>query len=159
MMVSAQFLFIFIRKPAIVATTDTAIAPRNCAFRGSCTEDIMKTNRVNKNGFTLVEIMIVVAIIGLLAAIAVPNFVRARNTAQKNACIQNLRQIDGAKQQWAIELRRPDTAEPTEDEVANYIKNNQYPHCPASGTYTINPVNTGPTCDLGPTLSHELPNP
>jgi prepilin-type N-terminal cleavage/methylation domain-containing protein len=50
-----------------------------------------------KAGFTLVEIMIVVAIIGLLAAIAIPNFVRARTTAQQNACINNLRQIDGAK--------------------------------------------------------------
>src|ERR1700687_3687003 len=61
----------------------------------------IKLNRTH--GFTLVEIMIVVAIIGLLAAIAIPNFVRARTTSQKNACINNLRQIDGAIQQWALE--------------------------------------------------------
>ena len=63
----------------------------------------MKINTSRKAGFTLVEIMIVVAIIGLLAAIAIPNFVKARSTSQMNACINNLRQIDGAKQQWALE--------------------------------------------------------
>ncbi len=64
----------------------------------------MKTNiKSLKAGFTLVEIMIVVAIIGLLAAIAIPNFLRARSTAQQNACINNLRQIDAAIQQWALE--------------------------------------------------------
>jgi len=63
----------------------------------------MKRHALCKNGFTLVEIMIVVAIIGLLAAIAIPNFVTARQTSQTNAGINNLRQIDGAKQQWAVE--------------------------------------------------------
>ena len=61
----------------------------------------IRTSR-NKSGFTLVEIMIVVAIIGLLAAIAIPNFIKARTTSQKNACINNLKQIDGAIQQWAL---------------------------------------------------------
>ena len=56
----------------------------------------MKINTSRKAGFTLVEIMIVVAIIGLLAAIAIPNFVKARNTSQTNACINNLRQIEAS---------------------------------------------------------------
>jgi len=67
----------------------------------------MKTRANLRAGFTLVEIMIVVAIIGLLAAIAIPNFVKARATAQKNACIANLRQLDGAKESGHSRPRRP----------------------------------------------------
>ena len=74
----------------------------------------MKINTSRKSGFTLVEIMIVVAIIGLLAAIAIPNFVKARTTAQKNACINNLQQIQSAKQQWATEKNKETGATPTD---------------------------------------------
>jgi prepilin-type N-terminal cleavage/methylation domain-containing protein len=116
----------------------------------------MKTNNSRKAGFTLVEIMIVVAIIGLLAAIAIPNFVRARNTSQKNSCINNLRQIDAGKQQWALENKEQDTSVPAATDVQNYLKDNLFPHCPASGTYTINAANTDPTCSVS---GHVLPTP
>jgi prepilin-type N-terminal cleavage/methylation domain-containing protein len=98
-------------------------------------------------GFTLVEIMIVVAIIGLLAAVAIPNFSRARGSAYKNACITNLRQIDGAKQVWATENRKTDADVPTETDVAAYLKGNVMPLCPASGKYTLRAVSESPTCD------------
>jgi prepilin-type N-terminal cleavage/methylation domain-containing protein len=112
----------------------------------------MKRNR--QQGFTLVEIMIVVAIIGLLAAIAIPNFVRARTTSQKNACINNLRQIDGAKQQWALENKKVDSDTPVNTDINPYLKGNTLPSCPANGAYTLANVATTPTCNFGSTLGH-----
>jgi len=99
-------------------------------------------------GFTLVEIMIVVAIIGLIAAIAIPNFIRARQTAQGQACSQNLEQIDGAKQQWGFEYNQGGAATPAEADVAPYLSQGVFPVCPSAGTYTINNLASVPVCSL-----------
>ena len=120
-------------------------------------------NTSRKAGFTLVEIMIVVAIIGLLAAIAIPNFVQARKTSQTNACINNLRQINAAKQQWALEHGQSAGATPVSADIQPYLGRGSAGsianlYCPitapaALGGYTINSLNAAPSC-----LSYDAAN-
>jgi prepilin-type N-terminal cleavage/methylation domain-containing protein len=109
----------------------------------------MRIRHSTRSAFTLVEIMIVVAIIGLLAAIAIPNFVKAREAAQRTACIQNLRAIDGAKSTWALEQKKPSGDTPSDGDLfgtALYLR--EKPTCPASGTYSLNQVDAKPACSV-----------
>jgi len=123
----------------------------------------IKNNR--KAGFTLVEIMIVVAIIGLLAAIAIPNFVKARTTSQQNACINNLRLIDSSKQQWALEQRQQSSNVPIGTDLQPYLgrgASGELPTCPVdpqngfTTSYSPNNVGSKPTC-LIVASTHILP--
>jgi len=114
----------------------------------------VKTGR--PSGFTLVEIMIVVAIIALLAAIAIPNFIKARTASQKTACIANLKQIQGAKATWALETRKTGVDSPNDTELFGatlYIA--AKPGCPGGGTYTVDKVDTKSSCTLS-TEGHTL---
>jgi hypothetical protein len=128
----------------------------------------------NKSMATAAVLLPAAAVGGLLAAIAIPNFVRARNMAQQNAavatpisarsevskqnaCINNLRMIDGAKQQWALEYHKKITDIPTAQDITPYMGRGpagEFPVCPEGGTYIIGAVGEKPRCSIP---GHELP--
>jgi len=108
----------------------------------------MKIKTRYKSGFTIVEIMIVVAVIGLLAGISTPRFIKARDTSQLNAIINNLRIIEESKDAWALENRTGDGALPTSTNLMDFFKGYTMPTPVAGETYNINPVGTGATATL-----------
>ncbi|MDX1933558.1 MAG: prepilin-type N-terminal cleavage/methylation domain-containing protein [Capsulimonadales bacterium] len=114
-----------------------------------------------RRAFTLVEIMIVVLVIGILLAIAVPNFVKARETSRANACITNLKQINSAKQQWAMDNKKNGSDSPVMTDLvgvtatAGYLQST--PTCPSSGSYTIGNIDTLPTCSITAPIAHKIP--
>ena len=121
----------------------------------------MMMARSNNAGFTLVELMIVVGLVGLLAAIAVPSMVRARTQSQTQACINNLRQIDDATQQWALNSLQAADAAVSFPDIQPYLKGGII--CPSAGTgatfadsYTLTTASNKPACNLVP-ATHVLP--
>ena len=93
-------------------------------------------------------------VIPMMLVIAIPNFVKARDTAMQNACINNLRQIDAAKNEWALEKGKTGGDVPAIADLTPYFKNGKFPICPAGGTYTIGAVSNAPTCSIP---SHKMP--
>ncbi len=105
----------------------------------------MKT--AHKSGFTLVEIMIAVTIIGFLSGLAIPAFMKSRRTSQASRCVGNMRQIESAKEQWAMETFGDVGSPCSAADVSPYLKGG-FPICPASGTYTVNPVGSNVACSI-----------
>jgi prepilin-type N-terminal cleavage/methylation domain-containing protein len=120
----------------------------------------MKRTRKNQ-GYTLIEVMLVVLMIATLLSIAVPNFIRTREQARAKSCSRNIKYIDGAKEQWAIDNRKNSNDTPSfTDLVGNgsYLK--ATPTCPSGGVYTLNPVGTHPVCNRNnpPVYPHTFNN-
>jgi len=105
---------------------------------------VMKGNQSGSK----VAVLVPVVVVGMLAAVAIPNFTKARSTAQSNACINNLRQIDGAKEQWALENKKNTGDVPKESDLAPYIRGGKLPRCPQGGHYIIGAIGTNPTCSV-----------
>ena len=104
----------------------------------------------------------VIALVGFFAYIAIPNFIKSRSTSAQNACVNNLRQIEGAKNEWALENSKTNGTVATENDIKPYIKldaKGNIPRCPQGGIYTTGKVGENPSCSLGTTVTpaHVLP--
>ena len=111
--------------------------------------------RPDRKGYTLVEIMIVVAIIALLSVISLPSFQHCRRDVRRDMCINNLRLIDHAKNQWATTHNKKTGETVDEADILPYVHTEKRLVCPCGGTYTFGPIGASPTCSYGG--DHVLP--
>ncbi len=109
-------------------------------------------NKKRTKGFTLVEVMIVVLVIGLLISIAIPQMMTARRNAAKRTCQSNLRIFDAVKAQYAIEMRANSGDPVVLADLMPYIR--RTPECPMGGNYDFGTVGSHTACDIA-----EHPNP
>lgn len=117
---------------------------------------VSKSKGIQFRGFTLVEIMVTVAIIGIIIAVAVPSWTNSQKRSKEKSCLENLRQIENGKHQWAIEFSMEDTATPAmEDLVPQFVKT--APVCPSGGNYTLSTVNSETNCSVHGTASSITP--
>lgn len=111
--------------------------------------------KINRSGFTLIEMMIVIMIVALLALIAVPQMANNRRTAQRSGCMNNLRIINANVQQYM--LANATTTVPTKNNIRNMFQTRRFPTCPGGGNYFM-PVNDTalPRCSLANSRGHRL---
>jgi prepilin-type N-terminal cleavage/methylation domain-containing protein len=127
----------------------------------------MNTKSLRQPGFTLLEIMIVVTIIAVVCAIAIPSIVRARSSARMNACINNLSQLDAAKSAWATAMRVDPSVVPGQTDVQPFLgrgSTGTMPTCPSdtnklfATSYSLNAINTLPTCRVMGAATNQFPH-
>lgn len=113
--------------------------------------------RIPARGFTLIEVMIVVAILGIILAIAATTWVKQRELSRARVCQENLTKIDGAKEQWALEYNKGAEASPVwgdlfSEDGSGYLK--RQPFCPVGGNYTIGTLAEPAQCTVTEPVNH-----
>lgn len=112
----------------------------------------LSPHRRANRGMTVPEFVLVLLVALLLAAWAIGNFVKAQTRPSMSRCILNLKQIEGAKEAWALENKLSKGTPVNDGAINGYLKNSVLPQCPAGGTYTLEVVGTPPTCSMGKPL-------